>query len=142
METFSQERIQKALQIVRTRSKLSDAVQVRLGGLVAELERVLTEIERLGDVLRCKEALGYAFDDQVFLVFAGSSASGNPNRFFQKILVESGVLAPKGERYIFTRDYVFSKPSPAASTILGRDANGKVEWKNGQGKTLEELSGR
>jgi len=41
--------------------------------------------------------------------------------------------------YRFTQDYVFSSPSNAAATVLGRGANGRVEWKGADGRTLKEL---
>ena len=43
------------------------------------------------------------------------------------------------DNYTFTRDYMFSSPSTAASIVRGSSANGRVEWKNQQGKTLAEI---
>ncbi len=40
---------------------------------------------------------------------------------------------------MLTQDYVFSAPSLAAAVLLGRTANGRVEWKTSSGKTLKEL---
>jgi hypothetical protein len=34
---------------------------------------------------------------------------------------------------------VFATPSGAAVTLLGRTANGWMEWKNGQGLTLHQV---
>jgi hypothetical protein len=34
---------------------------------------------------------------------------------------------------------VFSSPSYAAALILGRGANGRVLWKDAEGRTLKEL---
>ncbi len=39
----------------------------------------------------------------------------------------------------FTSDYIFNSPSAAAGVVLGRNANGWIEWKNEDGKTLDEL---
>jgi len=41
--------------------------------------------------------------------------------------------------YRFTQDYSFSSPSTAAAVVLGRSANGRIEWKDAQGRTLKEL---
>lgn len=38
-----------------------------------------------------------------------------------------------------TQDYSFSSPSTAAAVVLGRSANGRVEWKAEDGRTLKEL---
>ena len=54
-------------------------------------------------------------------------------------LIESGVLAKKVDVYTFTSDYIFSSPSAAAVTILARQANGWLEWKYANGKTLDEV---
>lgn len=39
----------------------------------------------------------------------------------------------------FTKDYVFTSPSLAASIIMGRSANGKIEWKNKTGSTINDM---
>jgi hypothetical protein len=54
-------------------------------------------------------------------------------------LIKNGVLVPKGNYYEFSQDYVFSSPSTAAAVVLGRSANGRLEWKDGQGNTLKAL---
>jgi hypothetical protein len=41
--------------------------------------------------------------------------------------------------YLFTRDFLFSSPSMAAITVLGRSANGWLEWKTRHGQTLDGL---
>ena len=38
----------------------------------------------------------------------------------------------------FVKDYLFSSSSAAANVILGRSANGRIEWKDQFGKTLAE----
>ncbi len=58
-------------------------------------------------------------------------------------LLDLGVLKQQGGAHAFTQDYTFSSPSTAASVVLGRSANGRMEWRDGQGqslKVLQELS--
>ena len=38
-----------------------------------------------------------------------------------------------------TQDYKFSSPSTAAAVLLGRNANGRIEWKTATGETLKEI---
>ncbi|MDI1238499.1 MAG: GIY-YIG nuclease family protein [Polaromonas sp.] len=61
----------------------------------------------------------------------------------QKELIANGVLVPEsaapGSAYRLTQDYVFSSPSTAAAVLLGRSANGRIEWKDAFGRTLKEL---
>jgi hypothetical protein len=40
---------------------------------------------------------------------------------------------------VFTRDHLFASPSMAAVAVMGRSANGWLEWKSPQGKTLDEV---
>ena len=54
-------------------------------------------------------------------------------------LIDNGVLVPSGDGYQFTQDYVFNSPSTAAGVVQGRAANGRVDWKTKEGKTLKEL---
>ena len=39
----------------------------------------------------------------------------------------------------FKQDYIFNSPSMASSIVLGRNSNGWINWKNKEGKTLDEL---
>lgn len=54
-------------------------------------------------------------------------------------LVANGVLVLADGLYRFTQDYSFSSPSTAAEVVLGRSANGRIEWKDAQGRTLKAL---
>lgn len=54
-------------------------------------------------------------------------------------LVRQGVLSDHGHLYRLTQDYAFSSPSTAAGVLLGRSANGRIEWKTKDGKTLKDL---
>jgi hypothetical protein len=81
-----------------------------------------------------------------FLVFAGSrgrpSSTGSFHTSLAQLrskLVEEGVLAKTPQGLVFTRDYQFNSPSTAAAVILGRNANGRTEWKDSAGRTLKEL---
>lgn len=52
--------------------------------------------------------------------------------------IEEGVLTWDEERLVLTRDVILKNPSPAASFLLGRSANGWTEWKNKEGRTLSQ----
>lgn len=56
-------------------------------------------------------------------------------------LIAEGVLMQEGNSLIFTRDYLFSSPSTAATIIKGRRANGLTSWMNKAGVSLKELEG-
>ena len=57
----------------------------------------------------------------------------------RKALIESGVLATQGSGLMFADDYVFDSPSLAAMVLLGRSANGRIEWKTEDGITLKDV---
>jgi len=54
-------------------------------------------------------------------------------------LMDNNIVSAKGEKLIFTQDYEFTSPSTAASIVMGRNANGLVEWKIEDGVTLKEF---
>lgn len=54
-------------------------------------------------------------------------------------LREGGVLEEHGDFYRLVQDYSFGSPSTAAGVLLGRPSNGRVEWKDAEGRTLKEL---
>ena len=83
---------------------------------------------------------------QGFLVFEGSTATaeiGNSlswgQRKLRDDLLRSDVLKADVAELRFTQDYLFSSPSTAASLIHGRSANGRIEWKDANGRTLKAL---
>ena len=47
-------------------------------------------------------------------------------------LRKSGVLREDGKNCVFVQNYAFSSPS-AAAVVLGRPANGTLEWRQEQG---------
>jgi hypothetical protein len=54
-------------------------------------------------------------------------------------LLDQGVLAEEGPHLRFTEEYVFTSPSTAAMVVMGRTANGRIEWTTPGGRTLKEL---
>ena len=71
------------------------------------------------------------------------SIQGTSHERMRSQLIMEGVLAENagsaGPMLVFTRDHLFSSPSTAAMAVMGRSANGWVEWKTASGKTLDEV---
>jgi hypothetical protein len=61
-----------------------------------------------------------------------SMPSGFSNK--RKNLIESGIIYS----WKFIKDYLFSSPSTAAAVVMGRSANGLIEWKHKDGSTLKD----
>lgn len=53
-------------------------------------------------------------------------------------LIEEGILKEIADKLVFTKDYIFSSSSTAASIVMGRNANGLIEWKNKNEETLKD----
>jgi hypothetical protein len=49
-------------------------------------------------------------------------------------LMNEGII----KDFIFTKDYLFSSPSTAAAVVMGRSANGLIEWKRNDCSTLKD----
>ncbi len=84
--------------------------------------------------------------DEGFVVFKGATARDETVDSTQayvidhrKKLLESGVFVRENGTLQLSQDYTFSSPSMAAAILMGRNANGRIEWKNGQGQTLKEI---
>lgn len=91
------------------------------------------------------EAKGFE-SPQGFVVLQGSKAVKDPSPtihpYMQKIreeLVTQGVFRDAGATYETTQDYSFASPSTAAGVLLGRTANGRIEWKTDDGRTLKDV---
>ena len=71
------------------------------------------------------------------------SIQGTSHERMRSQLITGGVLTEiagsAGSLLVFTRDHLFSSPSTAAMAVMGRSANGWVEWKTASGKTLDEV---
>lgn len=80
-----------------------------------------------------------------FVVYKGSvaadsttSSMANSSLRLRQALIDNGDLQLVDGNYVFTEDYIFSSPTTAAVIVMGRNANGLVEWKLADGRTLKE----
>jgi len=103
-----------------------------------------------GEVLRLKGkggADGRGIDrPDGFVVLEGSTARPDSVPSIQEWmaalrseLMDAGILAPAGGLLKMTKAHVFDSPSSAAGVLLGRSANGRIEWKDSGGRTLKEI---
>ncbi len=91
------------------------------------------------------EAFG-VYDGEKFEVLEGSAVSDKiqnsaPDkvRILRNTAVNKGDIQQEGNTYRLKKSMSFSSPSYAAAFVLGASANGWTEWKNKDGKTLDEL---
>ncbi|MGO1394190.1 MAG: GIY-YIG nuclease family protein [Halomonas sp.] len=81
-----------------------------------------------------------------FVVLKGSLARAEETvsihdymREQRQLLQERGVLAPLDGKLVFSQDFRFSSPSAAAGVLVGGSANGRLAWKDANGKTLKAI---
>lgn len=86
-------------------------------------------------------------NDNSLVVFKGSLARKRETDSFwgwsqaaRKKFLEDGIFieSEDGISYVYTRDVIFTSPTAAAATTLGRSANGWTSWKDEDGNTLDE----
>ena len=68
-----------------------------------------------------------------------ASIQGTSNERLRNQLLLDGILSAQSGLLVFTRDHLFTSPSMAAMAVMGRSANGWIEWKAANGKTLDEV---
>lgn len=126
-----------------------DAIKILLSTLGFPVLEKVSKPKTTKDILYCKrrnfKGQGEYIEDG-FVVFKGSKAKPKesdkaPNWIInlRKQLVENGILIFEGDFLVFKNDHIFKSPSAAAASIFGVPANGWVEWKDANGKTLDEL---
>lgn len=54
-------------------------------------------------------------------------------------LQDQGIVEITSDRLTLLKDHLFSSPTAAGVTLVGRSINGRTSWKNAAGKTLDEL---
>jgi hypothetical protein len=144
---------------VPTRPYVSESMQA---DLIDNFDTVRTLVATLGypifdeitkperaDVLVCKgkEALAEGeYSEDGLIVFAGSTCNLEETKTagpwvtgMRSKLLEQGIIVKDGSIYRFSTDHIFASPSAAAATVLGRRANGWIEWKYKDGRTLDEV---
>lgn len=88
------------------------------------------------------EARGILVSDG-FTVLKGSRISNSTTRSIspslkkmRETLIEQNII---DKNFIFTKDKYFTSPSLAAAVVMGRNANGRTEWKNKNKKSIKDL---
>lgn len=101
------------------------------------------------EIIICKGKDAFAkgeYTEDGLIVFSGSTCNLKESKTagtwivnMRAKLKERGVLTEKNTVLEFTKDHVFSSPSASAAVVLARRANGWIEWKYQDGKTLDEV---
>lgn len=148
-----------------TRSSISEADQAEMEEFITYIRMLINtlgfkvfeplvkdnlELSQTEDVLYIKAARGASGRGKRvpdgFVVFKGSEIALDTVPSFAKgfntlrdELLDSDTVRKDGEKLVFSSDYLFSSPSTAAAVIMGRSANGLVEWKDQMGRDLKSI---
>lgn len=81
-----------------------------------------------------------------FVVMSGSGAVrtevpslASGARALRADLLARGVFVDEGARWRLTQDYAFTSPSAASDVLLGGPSNGRLAWKDLNGRSLKEI---
>jgi len=87
------------------------------------------------------------YTSEGFVVLAGSTASNEEansiresNKRWREKLIKTKAMSPNNLGILhFEKDHLFKTPSGDAMAVLGRRANGWLEWKDSKGRTLHQI---
>lgn len=148
-----------------TKSYVDETIEADLNGDIFETietllslligDNIFEKVEKKsnkkdGEIFICKDTKGnYAegkYLENGFLIFKGAKFSIKTTNSFsggsekmRNFLIDNKIVINQNEFYILQKDYTFKSPSTASSIILGHSTNGWIEWKNKDGKTLDEI---
>ncbi|MCP4114121.1 MAG: GIY-YIG nuclease family protein [Desulfobacteraceae bacterium] len=81
-----------------------------------------------------------------FVVLKGSNIAGStvnscaPSILkLRQSLMDQKIIVEENQELVLSSDHLFSSPSTAAAIVMGRTANGLIEWKTKDGKTLKTI---
>ena len=94
-----------------------------------------------------KGAIGMGeYTEDGFVVYKDSTAvvaftksSSKYIKILRERLIDGGILILSDSHYMFAEDFLFKSPSAASDLILARSSNGWTNWKDGSGKTLDNV---
>lgn len=79
---------------------------------------------------------GFLVTKGSFIADSTTPSMSKPIIKLREKLLEKNIV---DANYKFTTDYIFTSPSLAAAIVMGRNANGRTEWKTKQGKSIKDI---
>ncbi|WP_299157049.1 DUF4357 domain-containing protein [uncultured Christiangramia sp.] len=81
-----------------------------------------------------------------FVVLRNSEIASSPTNSFpqnlinlRQSLIDDDIISLINDKLIFKEDHLFFSPSAAAAVVMGRSANGLIEWKLNDGTILKSV---
>ena len=95
---------------------------------------------------RGADATGYMLGGSEFIVLAGSTAAKEETASIyswlanhRADLINRGILIEDGDSYRLTQDTMFKTSSRASGVMLGASSNGRNDWENAAGQSLNQI---
>lgn len=79
---------------------------------------------------------GFAVLKNSKIAMTTTPSMGNNLIKLRETLLKKNII---NQSFEFTKDYIFTSPSLAAAVVMGRNANGRTEWKTPDKKTLKSI---
>lgn len=119
-------------------------IMATLGYKMENSKTSLDEANTLHTTRNGVQAIG-VYDGDRFEVLEGSEIDMSRKCYSDNIekqrqtAIQNGNIVRSGDKYLLNVSVPFTSPSSAAMFVLGGSTNGWVEWKNKDGKTLDEM---
>lgn len=131
-------------EVIKTDKKTIDAVAIsdpiqnsENGSISKPLELYLSMSGLKAKSIQTNEGIVVLKDSEAAKDHMGSL--GFAYREIRERLIQNQQLKLVNDKLIFQEDILFDSPSAAAASILGYATNGRVNWKDQNGKTLKEI---
>lgn len=79
---------------------------------------------------------GFAVMEGSTIASSTAPSMSDSLKLLRSSLIGKGII---DESLKLTRDYIFTSPSLAAAIVMGRNANGRTEWKNKEHKSIKDI---
>lgn len=120
-------------------SSITKEVKKKIDEEIKESEKYIINSKGITATLY-ETSEGFLITENSFAILETTKSIMETYIKLRKKLIETGNLVKENDKYRFAKSTVFSSLSAAAATVMGRQANGVIEWKTENGKTYKQIN--
>jgi len=136
-ESMLEEFIENAKLLVNTLGyKVFDKINISTGKNKAKTTLFYIKAARGADAKGTLVSDGFLVMEGSKIAFDTTPSMSDALIKLRERLISQNIV---NNEYIFVDDYIFTSPSLAAAVVMGRNANGRTEWKTTEGKTIKDI---
>jgi hypothetical protein len=120
-------------------SSITKEVKKKIDEEIKESEKYIINSKGITATLY-ETSEGFLITENSFAILEATKSIMETYIKLRKKLIETGNLVKENDKYRFAKSTVFSSLSAAAATVMGRQANGVIEWKTENGKTYKQIN--